>query len=532
MDTATSTGINRHGQPCHRCNLLRRPCGLCKGSRPTAGAGGATLDAAAAADTSPQTLATAPPTMRPNQTLELTVTDDQLERLTARVERRNADAARIGFGGYDLEIIGDTDSTIEGPDGDYPITVTKVRVTGAPVKLPEGGTIRGVVQQLGDGGEGVLVLADDDLGENLDPHDVDFARCDQCGLKRRRNKLLVLETPDGVKLVGGECARRYVGDGGIDGLLSALADMPDLDPGSAPGWDTPAIPTLDVVATAVAAVEEYSDGRWVPRDADRQTPTTDHVRSALQTGALEPSDAQRARAAEIIARYSDTNDPDLDPDMAAVLAASKVSIRHLNRAAAVVAFDNRRLADLEWAAAKERQRAASTYQGEIGEKLTRDLTVTSTSWHSGYQGRGTTLVLMTDDDGNVFKCWTSGQFSRDVAEGDTVTVAAKVKAHEEYDGLAQTVLVGPKMVENPAASTRATTESIEAALDNGNRAELNAWLNDDNFVDGVITDVQVLRALNCTWNDVSDKAAVLWRAMPEAAKEAAREGYVAWRDGA
>ena len=50
------------------------------------------------------------------------------------------------------------------------------------------------------------------------------------------------------------------------------------------------------------------------------------------------------------------------------------------------------------------------------------------------------MIKMTDASGNVFVWWGTNDFAADLSVGDKVEGKATVKAHDEYDGCAQTVL--------------------------------------------------------------------------------------------
>jgi hypothetical protein len=96
--------------------------------------------------------------------------------------------------------------------------------------------------------------------------------------------------------------------------------------------------------------------------------------------------------------------------------------------------------------AREEQRAnmenTSAYVGEVGTRLTLDLTaaVLLTSWYNDF---GTTyLYKFADEAGNVF-IWYA---SRPIELQERMTIKATIKAHNERNGVKQTVLTRCKVV--------------------------------------------------------------------------------------
>ena len=96
--------------------------------------------------------------------------------------------------------------------------------------------------------------------------------------------------------------------------------------------------------------------------------------------------------------------------------------------------------------AREEQRAntenTSAYVGEVGTRLTLDLTaaVLLTSWYNDF---GTTyLYKFADETGNVF-IWYA---SRPIELRERMTLKATIKAHNERNGVKQTVLTRCKVV--------------------------------------------------------------------------------------
>jgi len=101
----------------------------------------------------------------------------------------------------------------------------------------------------------------------------------------------------------------------------------------------------------------------------------------------------------------------------------------------------------QWAkkqADRQARRESSSHQGVIGDKLAVTAKVTFTKECFNDWG-STTLIKATDEHGNVFLTFYSG--SAYIPEKDeTVLIKGRVKDHDEYDGVPQTVLTRCKFI--------------------------------------------------------------------------------------
>lgn len=101
-------------------------------------------------------------------------------------------------------------------------------------------------------------------------------------------------------------------------------------------------------------------------------------------------------------------------------------------------------------AARAKQAAGSQHVGTVGTRTEFELGVEFKRAFDGQYGIRY-MIKMTDADGNVFVWWGTNEFAADLKVGDKVRCKATVKAHDEYEGCAQTVL------------TRLTGEVLECA---------------------------------------------------------------------
>ena len=85
--------------------------------------------------------------------------------------------------------------------------------------------------------------------------------------------------------------------------------------------------------------------------------------------------------------------------------------------------------------------SVSQYQGEVGDRLDRTLTVKKVTQLENYFGTST-FYLFEDKSGNEY-CWTTA--ARQLELGETYEVRGSVKAHQVYKGKNQTVLTRCKV---------------------------------------------------------------------------------------
>jgi hypothetical protein len=139
---------------------------------------------------------------------------------------------------------------------------------------------------------------------------------------------------------------------------------------------------------------------------------------------------------------------------------------------AVVRVVDEEIAEMVKREAQRQVALHSEHQGEVGEKITAVLTVVAIirmvdKYAHVYRGQPIPtkpLYKFTDDRGNIFAWFASsyqakvnadGTFGiNDVWEvGDTFTIVANVKKHDEYEGIKQTVITRAKVVKQHLADT-------------------------------------------------------------------------------
>lgn len=308
--------------------------------------------------------------------------------------------------------------------------------------------------------------------------DADDMHCDHCGVNRYRTNLFVVrdeETGEFIQL-GQQCIQLFTGLN-PKGLWALNFD--DEIRSASEGWgggsrsDYPVL--IDqVIGTALALtdggrsyVSKARADEWgrestgsdvrrciygvgIPTESEaRKHPAVAAERERLLTAISEGLTLSKDEAlmAEVKSSAATLKSgTDYADNMAIILAAESgfVSYRNIGTLASLVAVHHRRQEDRAKAAAKPE--VATGYIGDLGERV-RDFTITATVVRvlESYYGT-TTLVVGTTEDGHTVKWFASG--FRNWEPGDRIHFgAATVKAHEEYQGIDQTVLTRGHKVE-------------------------------------------------------------------------------------
>jgi hypothetical protein len=122
-------------------------------------------------------------------------------------------------------------------------------------------------------------------------------------------------------------------------------------------------------------------------------------------------------------------------------------IRYGSISEAQIGLIKKLLAQIEERAVRIAERiaanAASKHFGEIGKRIELDLVVEFVKHFDSVFGM-ITLTTMKDVDGNVFVHKGSGM---GLSKGDSVSIKATIKAHNDYNGIKQTQVSRPVVVE-------------------------------------------------------------------------------------
>lgn len=280
--------------------------------------------------------------------------------------------------------------------------------------------------------------------------------CDHCNTKRRRKSTVIIYHPDhGYKQVGKTCLKDYTG--GLDAEVAAymeqyIHDVEEYD-GVTRGSDIiPCCPTQYALELAAYDVEcrgyhtYYSDGKSTKLEV------LDNIHSSV----FEIPDEAKDRC-EQLAKYAleyiqnlDISESDTSGNyfhnLKAIASHEYVSEKHIGILVSLIPTYFRYLKDLEYKKAAEATRKSeesSEYAGNIGEKVTVDVTsvIKVSEWAN--QFGSTYLYKIFGADGNVY-IWYSSRWFGDSPEW--VSLKGTIKDHQEYKGVKQTILTRCKPV--------------------------------------------------------------------------------------
>lgn len=293
-------------------------------------------------------------------------------------------------------------------------------------------------------------------------------RCDHCNSIRRRNAIYVLRHDQhGHKQVGRNCLADFLRTTNPESLLAGAEYLLDFskmasdaeDEGWGMGGKRPerVVPTAHFVAAASVVMRKLG---WVARSAARDDydgqgpeataniawrictqPEDKYTKEMIVKHGLTVADGdvERAEAALCWGRA-------IDPDNAASTYLHDLGVccrqeyvvwKTGGYVASVLGAHNRALAK-ELAAKAVASTSPKAHVGKVKERSVFDLTIVGTHPYSTDFGPKV-LVRFNDDRGNVL-VWRASGSPEWVQIGRKLSVKATVKAHDEYQGVPQTVL--------------------------------------------------------------------------------------------
>jgi hypothetical protein len=385
---------------------------------------------------------------------------EELAATRAKLAKVEARAVRKGFTGtIELDAVAAT-RTYQSAGG-LPVTEHgfDVTLTGEPPRYAGWRFVAAV-----DAVDGGTILRYPPGAEpTIANNQVKPGECDHCHTVRaRRSTVLVAHEDTGEVLqVGRSCLKDFLGHSVVPVFLTVDDVRADLGRGltrTPSAWDI-----RSVVAYAWAVVEAVG---WTPASAAEfgKTPTRDVVRQLLTGGRgsgqllslVAPHVDEGLRQATQIIDALLTGLPGesgYEANLTAVLRGESVDVRHLGLAVSAIPAHQRLLADEATQQARQEAAATVEYVGVVGDKVTLTGTVRTALRVDGFTNHSPDNVLLVLDCGTaVAKMVTAASWAYQIKAGDPLTVTGTVKAHAEWNGAKQTVLVRPKNVE-PSAST-------------------------------------------------------------------------------
>jgi len=297
-------------------------------------------------------------------------------------------------------------------------------------------------------------------GEELPKHfrDCDGV-CEHCRQDRARKHLFVVRDPVGKLVqVGRTCLRDYMGTDTPAGVAARFRWVKELrdwseDYGMAAGRPVPDS-AEELLAVTSVAIRLWG---WVAKSNPDETltptafaitpwfycaPSDKHGREMrdLMKASITEDDWATARAAmEWIADEAESGDSEYIHNVRMVLAPGTVPPARRGIACSAVAALQRHLGKLAERQRREQAVAdVSRHVGEAGERL-RDLQLRCDSARGIESQWGTTILYKFHDAAGNVMCWFSSG-GAELEPGREYVVDATVKAHSEFQGVAETQL--------------------------------------------------------------------------------------------
>jgi len=283
--------------------------------------------------------------------------------------------------------------------------------------------------------------------------------CEHCHTNRRRNTVYILKAADGSFIqVGSTCLKDYTGHSiyvltATEKLIREFTE--DWDKGEHYQWGLDLVEYLVFVAWAT---EKFGYVSRRNAEIDRTTPTSEIARDAMcaKSCPLSREDWERLTPhVKTVVEWFRTNAETLRVknefwnNLVVLALGDDFNPKYMGFVAYMLEAYRRELED-EANKKAEAAKPVSQYVGVVKEKVETTVKVKfCTSFDSCY---GTIfIVVMEDANGNVF-VWKSADPHMEMTHVDRIgmywfRIRATVKAHEEYKGVAQTIVTRVKLLE-------------------------------------------------------------------------------------
>jgi hypothetical protein len=394
-----------------------------------------------------------------------TIAKADVDSAIDRVTKANKMAARIGQVGYscsftEAEPMPIYDKVFDGSTGGF----LSRGITPLYYIEMVHFTITGMVPKLGDY-EVIAILENDEHAgivsrtfpgieqSDLTSVKADGMGCDHCHTNRARSKTYVLRDQAGNLIkVGKSCLTLYTGitvSANFEVQAMGLDDEMNELVGSARSGNDLSVPTSELLALAVGAIKLHG---WKSRSMQRDlggTATADYVCASFgckienrenYAELMSASDTTKASAVLDYCRSLKADGSEYINNLIGCTAADLVSWKNFALVISAVASYDRHVAKI----AKEAIASASEHVGTVGTRQKFDVKIIDTRTMSGYMGGISTLVKMVTSEGNMITWFASKGCDWEI--GQTMTVAARIKSHNVYQGAKETQVTNVKQV--------------------------------------------------------------------------------------
>lgn len=290
--------------------------------------------------------------------------------------------------------------------------------------------------------------------------------CDHCGIKRNRNETFIFKDDNGFKQVGRSCLKEFFGIDPTKTLdwFGSVFEM--AEDGYFGGYSKYKESTIDVVATALAVVESegyiskktaseynskvvdgniiYSTGSLVFQALNPPVPTKDNkdIIEWCRNIRIRANELD-TEATDMIAwgiEYFSKQSGEYAHNMGIFLNTVSIEPKYIGYVVSVIgAWQRENVAKAE----KETKRFDNEYVGNVGDKLTVDVSVVKIIPLEGQYGISYMNIMNQVDTANNI-IWISSKSV--LNEGDNITLKGTVKKLNDRDGKKQTFLTRCKVV--------------------------------------------------------------------------------------
>lgn len=388
-----------------------------------------------------------------------------LENLQDRIAKLQKRAAKLGVPEIVLRVSGLKKEEVAVRDHNgKPVTKTRVyyevEVQGEAPKYA-GWTLVAALQYIAGNGENEAAMFIRTVPGQTLPESFRHAdqKCDHCGLARRRNETFVVRHEDGtLKQIGRQCIADFLGHQNPENILACaewlLSAADVLGEAEDEGWGgggKKVVWLSDYLSYVALAIRT---GGWLSRSKARELPEGDH-RSATADEALSimfpfkpSSDDPKPESQDIelagkaiewlrgtLAHQAELND--YQHNLVVICSRDAVVDKGFGIAASLIQAYKREMGMIAEQKARFEREVKSEFFGEVCKREVFTLTVVKLIDCEGGEFGPVKLHKFFDQNGNV-AAWFSTGGSLEI--GKTYRVRATVKAHEEYNGVKQTML--------------------------------------------------------------------------------------------
>lgn len=380
------------------------------------------------------------------------------------VEKMNRRAAKLGCAPLVLRVVREFEVMRKSRTGaKYKQARMEVELLGETPKF-EGWSLLAAVEMLDTGENLVRCVPGRTVPEEYRTTDT---HCDHCKSERRRKEVFILGHDDGrFAQVGRQCIADFLGHVSAANLaaraewefsaLEACKDATDEEFCGRGGGEyrrdiTEYLTTVAIVirrfgwVSRTRAMDEGHDGQSTGQIAwillvDWRKPWAQEFVAKHDLTAEERDETLAKEALEWARSQPTAGVGDYLYNLGVACRQTFVDYKTTGLVASAVAAYKRHLDKEAELDTRRRQNLERKHVGEVGKRGDfADVTVKRMRYFDSPFGVKT-LITFEDASGNILVWWASKELD-DVEEGDTVNLRGTVKAHDDYKGMPQTVLL-------------------------------------------------------------------------------------------